>query len=100
MAEATYEEKQHEWTRRYYGSLVGMKCVGVETEEDEFSDGVWAVLLFQNEDGSPIEFDGEQYGGVKVLVSRDEEGNGPGFLMGLPDVPDKDNPFLRGDSDE
>lgn len=83
------ERKQEEWTRLYYGSLVGAKCVGVEAETDDSEYGFgecWPRLLFEH----------PTMGKFSVEVSRDEEGNGPGFLFGLPVVPDEKNPFLNG----
>lgn len=94
---STYEKKQAEWTRRYHGSLVGMKCVEVRSEEDDYSNEAWPILVFENADGSPIEIDGEAYDRMEVMVSRDPEGNGPGHILGLPNVPDNENPFRKGE---
>lgn len=82
------QRKQEEWTRLYYGSLVGAKCVGVEayTDNEEYGYGeCWPRLIFEHPIG----------GRITIEVSRDEEGNGPGFLFGLPMVPESDNPFLK-----
>lgn len=84
------QRKQEEWTRLYYGSLVGAKCVGVEAETDNSEYGFgdcWPKLIFEHPKG----------GRFTVEVSRDEEGNGPGFLFGLPVVPDAKNPFIGGE---
>lgn len=79
----TEDERLIEWTRAYYGSMVGLRCVAVDAH---IEDGeCWPVLTFEHPKG----------GEVKIEVSRDEEGNGPGFLFGLPFVREEDNPFLR-----
>lgn len=55
------------WMKKYLKPLVGKKIVEVgETKE--------GYPFFKLNDGTKIE------------VSRDEEGNGPGFLFGLPMV--------------
>lgn len=77
---------EREWTEKYHGSLVGMKCVEVKSEDDEFSNEAWPVLVFENADGSPVKVGGEEYDRLEVAVSRDPEGNGPGHLIGLPPV--------------
>jgi hypothetical protein len=83
----TYEEKQKEWTKVYYEMLIGLTCVGVDARTDSEGD-CWPVIIFKlpEKDGG---------GEVEIEVSRDEEGNGPGFLFGLPPVPDNINPFLK-----
>jgi hypothetical protein len=58
----------------YYSQLMGYYVVGVKNEIDEYSDGVWPILVFSNKEGDVIE----------CTLSRDEEGNGPGFMFGLP----------------
>lgn len=77
-------ENQNKWNELYYGGLVGAKCLAVSSETDENDDGCWTRLVFEK--------DGKQF---VVEISRDEEGNGPGFLFGLPMVPDDENPFLK-----
>ena len=57
----------------YYGQLMGYSVVGVKNEIDEYSDGVWPILIFRNRQGDTIE----------CALSKDEEGNGPGFMFGL-----------------
>ncbi len=65
---------------RYYKQLVGATVVSFhyqmeEDDEDAFSTGDWPTFT--------MEKDGEQF---DMQVSRDTEGNGPGFLFGLPDI--------------
>lgn len=73
-----YIRSQVDWTNNYYGQLVGMKVVAVESSVD--CDGVWPVLICQGLDksGQAVQY--------ALEVSRDPEGNGPGFISGLPSV--------------
>jgi len=75
------DKKMNEWNKLYYGGLVGAKCVGVKSETDD-EGNCWPKLTFEK--------DGERF---VTEVSMDEEGNGPGFLFGLPMVSAADNPF-------
>ena len=60
---------QQEWLEKYYQGLEGYTVIA--TSIDSFG---FPVLLMQ-----------KGTGGMRcVEVSRDEEGNGPGFLFGLP----------------
>lgn len=61
------------WTD-YYKQLVGAVVVGfgVVEEDDEF----WPCFNVKLVTGEVVQID----------VSQDEEGNGPGFLFGLPSV--------------
>ena len=68
------QESEIEWVGRYYGQLVGHRIVEVIAEIDEFDGSVWPVLRTVDEVGNSHE----------LSVSRDPEGNGPGFLHGLP----------------
>lgn len=61
-----------EWTNKYMSALEGKTITKAgATLED---GAVWPFFVFELEGGFEI----------KVEVSRDEEGNGPGFLFGLP----------------
>lgn len=62
------------WTEKYYSFLVGAKVTGVSAVEDE-EGWVWPTIT--------IEKDGQTF---ELEVGRDPEGNGPGFLFGLPSV--------------
>jgi hypothetical protein len=55
----------NEWTKKYLKPIVGKKIVKVDVSEDGFPQ------IFLN-DGTTLE------------ISRDEEGNGAGFIFGLP----------------
>lgn len=57
-----------EFYDRYYRQLIGRKITGIGCT----ADGFWFFTL---DDGAHIE------------ISQDEEGNGPGFLFGLPIPP-------------
>ena len=59
------------WLQKYYGSIKGATVTKVSFHEDE--TGIWPVLHFNHPDR----------GSLRVEVSRDPEGNGPGFLFGL-----------------
>ena len=66
------------WKLKYYSFLKGAKILNVEIFEDDSFDGPsrnWVVIT--------IEKDGVKY---ELQPSRDEEGNGPGFIFGLPHV--------------
>lgn len=66
------------WTM-YYSSLEGAKIIKfVEMREGEYGEGEFPVFLVKFADGSIDE----------IEISRDEEGNGGGFIFGLP-VPTK-----------
>ena len=69
---------------KYYAQLVGATVLGVEVlkdedDDDNFARG-WATIWVEATDG-------ERY---KLEVSQDEEGNGPGFIFGLPNPADKE----------
>lgn len=83
-----HTEQVKKWNDLYYGFLVGAKIVGVENNIDDYDD-VWTKLV--------VEKDGQKF---EVEISRDEEGNGPGFLFGLPSVVVKDDELVRLDGSE
>ena len=59
------------YMEKYYGFLKGAKIIGAGLHDDgEFE---WPYFK--------IEKDGQEF---EVEVSQDPEGNGPGFLFGLP----------------
>lgn len=62
--------------RRYLAPLKGGTITGVKVKtEDDFGYAqAWPTLVVKAKDGTVYE----------VEVSQDEEGNGPGFLFGLP----------------
>ena len=68
---------QHaEWLLRYLAPLEGATVERVEVKrEDEFGYvELWPVLHVRTAKGEALELE----------LSQDEEGNGPGFLFGLP----------------
>jgi hypothetical protein len=66
---------QADWIKGYYKSLVGCKVVGVKARYDEYDNSFWTVLVLEDKDKNT--FDCE--------LSQDPEGNGPGFMFGLPE---------------
>lgn len=68
---------EKEYLEAYYGQAVGLTVVGVKVTKDEF-DGTsnWVTLVCQYGDLMTVELE----------ISQDEEGNGPGFVFGLPSV--------------
>ena len=71
-----YEKRSKEFYRRYYQQLLGATIITYEGfTRDEYTDG----------DGFPmfkVRFKDGTYGLIEI--SRDEEGNGGGFIFGLP----------------
>lgn len=61
-----------EFYDRYYRQLIGKKVTGIGCT----ADGFWFFVLDSGE---------------RIEISQDEEGNGPGFLFGLP-IPPPINP--------
>lgn len=78
-----YEKKQYQFWTKYYGALNGcvVELVQIHVEDAFGSNEFWPKLYLKAKDGSKY----------IVEVSRDEEGNGPGFLFGLPNVKFGDN---------
>ena len=71
-------DQDKEWKLKYYSFLKGARIVNLEIFEDELftgSDQNWPVII--------IEKDNQLF---ELQISRDEEGNGPGFMFGLPHV--------------
>jgi len=67
------------YLRGYYGQLIGATVVGIKMnveEDQEHGDPlftqVWPLIIFEK--------DGQRY---RCEISRDEEGNGPGYMFGL-----------------
>ena len=69
----------------YYGSLLGATITKVELAQGEYEGQYWptftvktkAIRKTATRDAVPAQT-------LTVEVSQDEEGNGPGFLFGLP----------------
>jgi len=60
----------HDFLQRYYRQLEGRTVVGTRIEGEVYGEEGFPVLVLDN--------------GWRVIVQRDPEGNGPGFLAGLP----------------
>lgn len=67
------------YLRGYYGQLIGATVAGIKMniEEDQENGDplfaqVWPMIIFEK--------DGQEY---RCELSRDEEGNGPGYMFGL-----------------
>ncbi len=69
---------REKWLTKYLTPLVGAKIVSVDTTDD--GAGLWPVLNVLTSDGKLL----------KLEISQDEEGNGPGFIFGLDDPPQTD----------
>lgn len=76
-----YEQQEREHYNKYYGQLVGATIVsaGVVAEDDFGSVNFWPTIAVKLANGMDIVLE----------VSQDPEGNGPGFLFGLPNVQSK-----------
>lgn len=71
------DENAVKFYEKYYSSLKGWTCVDVEikTEDDYGMEVYWPTLVFTHP---------EYEDKIRLELSRDEEGNGPGFAFGLP----------------
>lgn len=79
MSREKYEARGREYYRRYYKQLVGatiIEFVGMNQDESMGFDEGFPCFKVKFKDGT--------YGLIEV--SRDPEGNGGGFLFGLPEV--------------
>lgn len=76
LAEGTEmtDSTQKRWMEGYYAPLVGMTIERVEIRTEEVMFGEWLII-------HAVDKTGERF---QLEVSRDEEGNGPGFVFGLP----------------
>lgn len=65
------------WLRGYYSSLINCRVVGVKVNSQVYDYGteLWPVIVFEDASGEQFECE----------ISRDPEGNGPGFMFGLPE---------------
>lgn len=64
------------WLRGYYSALINCRVVDVKVNAqiDDYSEELWPVIVFEDANGEQFECE----------ISRDPEGNGPGFMFGLP----------------
>lgn len=63
-----------EFLERYLKPLVGATVESVGANDDEDGYEPWPTITVRAADGRRYELE----------ISRDEEGNGPGFVFGLP----------------
>lgn len=71
----SYIKKEIAWAEGYYSAMKGCKVVDISVEYD--GEYVWPVLVCEK----TINGKTEQF---VIEIARDPEGNGPGFLFGLP----------------
>ena len=74
--QAQHKQQEIEFFTKYYTQLVGAKITGFELVQDEYDENtLWPTFTAtKGKDTFTLE------------VSKDPEGNGEGFLFGLPDV--------------
>jgi hypothetical protein len=63
------------WGKKYFGGMVGLTIMDVRMDVDEYGE-VWPILIAQDKQGDKYTLE----------VSQDPEGNGPGFIFGLPEA--------------
>ena len=82
------------WLRGYYSSLINCRVVGVKvnSQVDDYGQELWPVIVFEDASGEQFECE----------ISRDPEGNGAGFLFGLPQyvLPDTVKEAFQNMSDD
>lgn len=66
--------QQAEWYSRHYGQLAGATIIQTIIEIDEEFGDLWPVFKIKLADGRELE----------IQIQADPEGNGPGFISGLP----------------
>lgn len=66
------DQNDRKWTQAYLQGCVGFKIVGATLSKDDFPQ-----IIIQRGRGKSREE-------IVLEISRDEEGNGPGFVFGLP----------------
>jgi hypothetical protein len=65
---------EKEWKEEYYGSLVGCEIIEFKWDDEEEPDiGPFPTFVVSNKNNELFE----------IEISKDEEGNGPGFIFGL-----------------
>ena len=74
-------QREREWLEKYLAPLVG--CVVIEVRARVDGGQVWPVITAQRIPNLPP-FDEQE--GFELEISRDSEGNGPGFIFGLDTV--------------
>ena len=74
------DAKAIKFYKDYYGSLVGATVTKVTISDDDDEGNSWPIFAVTLKDGTKVELE----------LSQDEEGNGPGFMFGLPDPNSKE----------
>jgi hypothetical protein len=76
MTTKTKDTTEQRWNAGYYSALNGATIVGfVGTTEDEFGGRGFPQFMVKLANGEK----------VVIEISQDPEGNGGGFMFGLPD---------------
>ena len=68
-------DKARKFYEGYYGALVGATITKVTVSESDDEGNSWPMFHVTLKDGTKLELE----------LSQDEEGNGPGFMFGLPE---------------
>lgn len=88
-----YQRREREFYQKYYSQLQGavITAAGVTVEEDPFEGVVmWPTIHISMPNGDKFVLE----------VSQDPEGNGPGFLFGLPTAISDQMNVLSGSNQE
>jgi hypothetical protein len=76
MTTKTKDTTEQRWNAGYYSALNGATIIKfIGTDEDEFGGTGFPKFLAQLSSGEIVE----------LVLSQDPEGNGGGFMFGLPD---------------
>lgn len=67
-------DRHDTWLRKYLAPLVGGTITEVGSQEDDMDGKPWPTFTVRKPDGTEY----------VIEVAQDEEGNGAGFLFGLP----------------
>ena len=68
------DAKAIKFYKNYYGSLVGATITKATVSKADDEGNSWPTFNVTLKDGTKLELE----------LSQDEEGNGPGFMFGLP----------------
>lgn len=77
MSISTMKEQERDYLKKYYAPLVGMTITDIAIVPDH-ADGDWG------DNWLVIQVTGDNGKRYRLEVSQDPEGNGPGFIFGLP----------------
>ena len=76
MTAKTKDTTEQRWNAGYYSALNGATIIKfIGTDEDEFGGKGFPMFLAKLSNGETVE----------LVLSQDPEGNGGGFIFGLPD---------------